>query len=455
MPEARLPYIPEYITVHLGKPDQNAQNIQVSFSDYIKNVASSEIYPTWPEEAIRANIYAQISYVLNRLYTEFYRSKGYDFDVTNSTQYDQAFVPEREIFANISEIVDDIFNDYVSKQGSVEPYFTQYCNGTTVTCSGLSQWGTVDLAKQGYTPYEILQHYYGDDININRNTRVQSIEFSYPGAPLKLGMSGNDVQIIQFQLNRIRKNFPSIPTINSPDGTFGVETENAVKEFQRIFDLTPDGIVGKSTWYKIKSTYNGVKRLSELSSEGLKLEEITYLHPTIIQEGSMGDPVKIVQYYLNIIAYFNQTIPLIDMDGVFGPQTKDAVLAFQRFYGLTQDGIVGAETWNKMREIYNSILASLPEGYEGKRAEIYPGYVLKKGFRDRNVEDLQRYLNVIAEYNPAIPKIDPTGYFGDKTESAIKAFQQNYGLNVTGLVGPVTWNKIAQTHDRLLGLTEY
>lgn len=143
-----VPVIPEYITVHLGKPDQPAQNIQVPFTDYIKNVASSEIYPTWPEEAIRANLYAQITYVLNRIYTEWYRSKGYNFDITNSTQYDQAFVAGREVFDNISLIVDDIFNSYVVKQGSIEPYFTAFCNGTTSTCDGLSQWGTVDLAKK-------------------------------------------------------------------------------------------------------------------------------------------------------------------------------------------------------------------------------------------------------------------------------------------------------------------
>ena len=455
MPQSQLPYIPQTITVHLGKPDENVQNVEIAFVDYIKNVASSEIYPTWPENAIRANIYAQLTYVLNRVYTEWYPSKGYPFDITNSTQYDQAFVQDREIFGNISELVDDIFNNYVSKQGSVEPYFTQYCNGTTVTCNGLSQWGTVDLANQGYTPYQILQYYYGDDININQNTPVQSIESSYPGIPLALGMSGNDVRIIQLQLNRIRENFPSIPLIRSPDGTFGVETETAVKEFQRIFSLTQDGIVGKSTWYKIKSTYNGVKRLSELSSEGLALEDVSYILPTVVQEGSTGEPVMIVQYYLNIIGYFNQSIPLVDMDGVFGAQTKNSVIAFQRFYGLTQDGIVGDDTWDKMSEIYLGLLAQLPVGYEGDKAEIYPGYVLKEGFRNQNVADLQTYLNVISDYNPAVPEVEVTGYFGPNTLNSVKEFQKYYGLNVTGLVGPVTWSKIAQTHDRLLGLEDY
>ena len=161
MAQAVLPYIPEFITVHLGAPNSNAPNVQVSFPEYIKNVASSEIYPTWPESSIRANIYAQISFALNRIYTEWYRSRGYDFDITNSTQYDQKFIQGRDIFDNVSQIVDEIFNNYVRRQGSVEPYFTQFCNGTTVTCDGLSQWGTVELARQGYTPYGILQYYYG------------------------------------------------------------------------------------------------------------------------------------------------------------------------------------------------------------------------------------------------------------------------------------------------------
>ena len=181
------PVIPEYITVHLGLPDQPAENIRVRFIDYIKNVASSEIYPNWPESAIRANILAQISYALNRIYTEYYRSKGYDFDITSTTQFDQKFIPNRDVFENISQIVDDIFNNYVIKRGTVQPYFTQYCNGTTSTCDGLSQWGTVDLAKQGLVPYEILQRYYGDDIDIVTNAPVANIPESYPGVPLRLG----------------------------------------------------------------------------------------------------------------------------------------------------------------------------------------------------------------------------------------------------------------------------
>lgn len=232
MSQAKLPFIPEYITVHLGLPDEPAENVTLPFPEYIKNVASSEIYPTWPESAIRANIYAQITYALNRVYTEFYRSQGYDFDITSTTQFDQKFIKDREIFENISNIVDDIFTSYVVKDGSVAPFFTAYCNGTTSICDGLSQWGTVPLANDGLSPIEILEYYYGNDISIVENAPISANVPSYPGVPLKLGSAGNDVRLLQQQLNRISGNYPAIPKIKNINGIFGKDTEEAVKEFQ-------------------------------------------------------------------------------------------------------------------------------------------------------------------------------------------------------------------------------
>lgn len=234
-----LPRIPETITVHLGLPNVPAENVTVSFPDYIKNVASSEIYPTWPEEAIRANIYAQITYALNRVYNEFYRSQGYDFDITNTTQFDQKFIKGRDIYENISRIVDEIFNDYVVEQGRVDPFFTAYCNGTTTLCEGLSQWGTVDLARQGFTPFRILQYYYGNDIGIVEDAPISANIPSYPGV-LRTGDAGNDVKTIQLQLNRIRENYPAIPVIENPTGVFDLQTEEAVRVFQEIFNLQAD-----------------------------------------------------------------------------------------------------------------------------------------------------------------------------------------------------------------------
>ncbi len=449
MPETLLPIIPENITVHLGAPGSNAQNVTVNFIDYIKNVASGEIYPTWPEDALRANIYAIISFALNRIYTEWYPSRGYSFDITNTTQYDQSFAPNREVYENISAIVDQIFNDYVVRQGSVEPLFTSFCNGTTSKCSGLSQWGTVDLANNGFTPFRILQNYYGNNINIVENAPVGGETQSYPGTPISLGNRGNNVQILQIELNRIADNYPAIPKISNPNGTFGIETENAVKKFQEVFALPVTGVVDKSTWYKIKRYYTGVKGLSDLASEGITLEEATVPFTTQLAEGNSGVDVKTLQYYLSIIAYFNSDLQPVPLDGVFGAGTVDAVRRFQAFYGLPVTGIVNTETWNTIDKIYSETVAALPPGYEGNNAKLYPGYFLTKGTRGQNITDLQTYLNLIGKNIPEIPQVPITGYFGDQTENAVSTFQRLFGIPVSGEVGPVTWYQIALQYDFL------
>ena len=441
------PVIPETITVHLGAPDQAAENVTIPFAEYIKNVASSEIYPTWPEAALRANILAQISFALNRIYTEHYPSQGYDFDITNNTQYDQNFVRNRDIFENISQIVDDIFNDYVVRQGSVEPLFTQYCNGTTSTCDGLSQWGTVDLADQGLIPYEILQYYFGDDINIVFGAPVQGIERSYPGVPLRQGSAGEDVRILQRQLNRISDNYPAIPKL-LVDGFFGVETEAAVREFQRIFNLTPDGIVGKATWYKIKKTYNGVKGLSELYSEGISFDEAQRQFSRQLQLGDTGNPVRVAQYYLAIISYFDDQIPQVLIDGNFDENTLNGVQAFQREYGLDPTGVIDRETWNRMMQVYADTIASVPpETLEGSE-EIYPGRFLTLGMQGDDVRQLQIFLQEAAARHSFIPSVEATGTFDQATEDAVKAVQDNQGLEGNGAVGPITWNRIVRLARR-------
>ena len=442
------PIIPSFITVHLGDPDEPARNVTVPFTEYIKNVASSEIYPTWPEEAIRANIYAQITYALNRVYNEFYRSQGYDFDITNTTQFDQKFIKGRDIYENISQIVDEIFNDYVVRQGRIDPFFTAYCNGTTSVCAGLSQWGTVSLANQGLTPYQILQYYYGDNIGILENAPISTNIPSYPGIPLRVGSSGNDVKTIQLQLNRIRRNYPAIPLIPNPNGVFGVSTRNAVQEFQRIFNLTPDGIVGKSTWYQLKYIYNGVKRLNELTSEGLTLEEVTRPFPEVLQEGETGIDVQSLQYYLSVISYFSDgAVPSVAVDGVFGPATTAAVIAFQNLAELPADGIVGLQTWIRLEQAYQDILQSLPPGIEGDKARPYPGYVLSEGLQNEDVRDLQTYLRGIAEYTGVIQPLPITGYFGTQTRDAVSALQAQNGLPASGTVGAPTWNLIRRLYD--------
>ncbi len=225
------PVIPATITVHLGRPNAPAENVTVPFTEYIKNVASNEIYPTWPEAAIRANILAQISFALNRVYTEYYRSRGYDFDITSTTANDQAFVKDGEIFENISRIVDEIFNNYI---GSVEPLYAQFCDCYNTICNGLSQWGTVTLANRGMSPIEILRYYYGDNISLVFNAPISDNTQSYPGIALRRGSFGDDVVIIKRELNRIAQNYPAIPKIQFTNGVYDLETENAVKKFQEI-----------------------------------------------------------------------------------------------------------------------------------------------------------------------------------------------------------------------------
>lgn len=439
------PIVPEFITVHLGKPNAAARNVRVPFAQYIKNVASSEIYPTWPENALRANIYAEITFALNRVYTEHYRSRGYDFDITNSTQFDQYYVEGRDIFENISRVVDDIFNDYVVKQGQIQPYFTQYCAGT---CEGLSQWGTVALANQGYTPYRILQYYYGNDIDIVKNAPIKSNTTTYPGTPLRLGTGGEEVIEIQRELNRIAANYPSIPKISGSRGYFEQTTQNAVRQFQHIFNLESDGVVGKDTWYKIKRIYNGIKGLSELYSEGITISEAERKYEKVLKKGSRGPSVKILQYYLCFLSYFNLKLPYVAVDGIFGDETRDAVLAFQSLYGLDVDGIVGRDTWDMIQNAYAGVLTSLPDEYRSYSSLLYPGYIITTGASGKVVEQLQTYLKTIAANNPSIPDVTVDGYYGEETKKAVLAVQKLEGIEQNGQVGVLTWNAIVNLYNQ-------
>lgn len=365
--------IPNPITVHLGPPGANAANVQVSFPDYVKNVASSEIYPTWPEASLTANIYAIITFALNRIYTEWYRSKGYNFDITNSTAYDQNFVYGRPVYESISRIVDNIFNEYVRRQGQNVPYFTSFCNGTTVTCAGLSQWGTVTLANQGYTPLEILRSYYPRDIELAAADIITGSLSSYPGTPLRVGSTGLDVQTIQTYLNRIRRNYPAIPAITDPEGTFGESTRAAVAKFQSIFGLSADGIVGKATWYKISSLYSAVARLAELDSEGVSLGLGTVPPNAILRQGSRGQDVITLQYLLNVASEYYASIPAPDQDGIFGSSTRESVMAFQRAMNIAADGIVGQTTWRKLYDVYLGIGENVPSPGPAPSPEPSPG----------------------------------------------------------------------------------
>jgi len=443
------PTIPQTITVHLGAPGSEAENVTLPFLDYISNVASSEIFPTWPESAIRANIYAQVSFALNRVYTEYYRTRGFDYDITNSTAFDQSFVNGRDIFENIRQITGEIFDSYIRRENSVQPLFAQYCNGTTVTCEGLSQWGTVELANQGYTPFEILQYYYGDDIELVQDVPIEAPNESAPTVPLRLGSVNNDVRTVQIRLNRISRNYPSIPKIPVTDGIFGTDTEAAVRRFQEIFGLTPDGIVGKATWYNIQNIYIGVKRLTDLSAEAIQFDEISQQFPEVLREGDTGIGVSNLQYYLDFLSAYYNTIPPTTVDGTFGASTRAAVEALQRTFGLPVDGVVGETTWKALYDAYLGIVRTVPLEYVEGVIIPYQGVVLRQGADSQDVRLLQEYLNYIARTYTSIPTVNPTGYFGPRTEESVIAFQNEFGLEPTGTVGAITWTEITERYETL------
>lgn len=367
MPPVVTPYVPQNITVHLGAPTANAPNVTVPFADYVKNVASSEIYPTWDESALRANILAIVSFALNRVYTEFYRSRGYDFDITSSTAYDQAFVNGRSYFENISRLVDELFNDYLRQPGFVEPLAAKFCNGTTVTCEGLSQWGSQNLAQQGYSSTQILRSYYGD-VETVLNAPIRGITSSYPGTPLQVGSTGPSVVVLQTSLNRISQNYPAIPKIPAIDGVFGSRTRAAVIAFQQIFGLTPDGIVGPATWYQIVRLYTGVTALSELRSRGQQFYAINWSPPNGLQVGDSGEKVRLLQYMLSVLSTYIPSIPPVSIDGIYGPATRAAVLAAQRRFQLPETGTVGQQTWDEIYDQYAGI-----ENTTLRSGETFPG----------------------------------------------------------------------------------
>lgn len=449
----RLPVIPRNITVHLGPPGSNDETVTVPFPYYIKNVASSEIFPTWPEESLRANIYAILSLTLNRVYTEWYRQRGYQFDITNNTAFDQKYTQNGQIFQSISNIVDDIFNEYIVKENHIEPLFAAYCDGKELTnCVGLKQWGTVDYAKQGLNALEILKQYYGDDIEIVETNRIEDVTDSYPGRVLQLGSGGHNVYTMQRFLNRISINYPSIPRIRPVNGVFDIITEEAVKEFQRIFLLPVDGKIGKNTWYKIAFIYNSVRKLSELGEEGERLPKDQLYFRRTLRPGMRGEDVDILQYALNVVSEFYSTVPNVAMDSRFGQGTLDAVKAYQETFGLDVDGIVGRYTWNHLMTKMETLRAKIP-----LRNELvqYPGYILRTGTKSDAVRSMQAYLNEIAVHYPQIPRLRADGFFGEATKNQVIAFQRLFDLNPDGIVGPITWGKLLDIYVKTLNVVPY
>jgi len=454
IPGAAIPHtivpFPLTITVHLGAPDEEALNVTVPYIDYVKNVASSELYPTWPEEALRANIHAITSISMNRIFTEWYRSRGYNFDITNTTQYDQAYVHDRGIFDTVSNIANEIFDEYVVRQGHIEPLFTTFCDGRISQCDGMYQWGSVDLANQGYGSLEILKYYYGDDVTIVTDALAAQIVGTYPGTPLELGDSGITVFRMQHSINRISRNYPAIPEVEI-NGYFGESTENAVRAFQLAFDLPVTGIVDSETWYAIRRIYIAVARLAELTTEGLLITDLINLYSNVLLEGDNRPVVKLLQFLLNIVAESNDAIPLVEMTGYFGPETTQAVIAFQRVMGLPPAGVVNQATWNALyRNAYATLISTPVEDiylpafnflgviYKEEMGAEYPGIII-----------LEIMLSYIATKEPDLPTVSVDGIFDSATKTSVIAFQILYQLEPTGEVNADTWNKITEVYQNL------
>ncbi|MBR5144077.1 MAG: peptidoglycan-binding protein [Clostridia bacterium] len=444
------PRIPKQIVIHLGAPDSDAMNVTESFTDYIKNVASSEIFPTWPEQALRANILAQISVALNRVYTEFYRSRGYNFDITSSPAYDQTYVYGRDIFSNISEIVDEIFDSYIRREEFIEPLFATFCDGVEVQCDGLEQWGSVRLADEGRDYFSILQNYYGNDIVIEENVPVENIQGSAPPVTLREGDTGRDVELIQRKLNRISTNYPGIPKIFPADGFFDRSTTDAVRKFQEVFNLEVDGLVGRATWNQIQFIYNAVKKLYTVNSEGIRITDVSTRFSDTLSEGSSGDGVLTVQYYLSYIALFVPTVQEAALDGSFGPTTSNAVRSFQRTYDLPETGVVDRATWDRMEQVYFEIVSEIDYEFFGGRILPFPGRILREGIEGNDVRVLQEYLNYIALTYTEIPRVNVDGVFGPSTANQVRELKTLFDLpGDHARVNAPVWNSIASIYDDL------
>ena len=396
---------------------------------------------SWPEEALRANIIAQVSLALNRIWTEWYPSRGYSFNITGSPGYDQAYVNGRTVFAVMERLTAELFNTFVQRSGDAEPYFTEYCDGKTVTCPGMKQWGTVDRAREGMNALQILRYYYGNRVQLVTTNNIAAIPSSYPGSPLRRGSTGTNVRILQKQLSRIAKDYPSFgkPAVT---GTFDEATENSVKKFQKQFSLTADGVVGRATWNKVSFIYVSVKDLAELTSEGETAEgtQSTGGWPgTVLRRGSTGSSVEQVQFWLSDLAQFDSSLVRVTVDGSYGAATVSAVEAFQTLFGLTSDGVVGRSTWNKLKEVGLAVANKIVA------ANVAPGQfttTTRAGSSGTAVRAVQYYLRRLAAYYSDVPRVAVDGKFGAATTRAVKAWQSRAGLTVDGVVGRLTFQSL-------------
>ena len=383
---------------------------------------------SWPEEALRANIIAQVSLALNRIWTEWYPSRGYSFNITGSPGYDQAYVNGRTVFAVMERLTAELFSTFVQRSGDAEPYFTEYCDGKTVTCPGMKQWGTVDRAREGMNALQILRYYYGNRVQLVTTYNIAAIPSSYPGSPLRRGSTGTNVRILQKQLSRIAKDYPSFgkPAVT---GTFDEATENSVKKFQKQFSLTADGVVGQRTWNALYAAW--VDAQSDLGG--------TAWPGTALRRGAAGMEVRLVQFWLRLAADNYSALRTVTVDGSYGAATVSAVEAFQTLFGLTPDGVVGRSTWNKLKEVGLAVANKIVA------ANVAPGQfttTTRAGSSGTAVRAVQYYLRRLAAYYSDVPRVAVDGKFGAATTRAVKAWQSRAGLTVDGVVGRLTFQSL-------------
>lgn len=441
--------IPQYVTVHLDRPTVPAANVRVPFIDYIKNVTSHEIFDTWPEQTIIANVHCIVSLTLNRIFTEFYRKQGHNFDITSSTTIDQKYVHGGTIGARISAIVDGIFNQYLAVVGHQEPFLALYNDGVTANFPGrLSQWGSFyDARDRGMNAWQIIRKYYSQNLELRESNNFTGALESWPGHNLSQGSSGEDVRTMQRYLNRILGRYTNI-IINPVDGVYGASTANSVRVFQQIYNLPQTGVIDRTTWFQISRIYAIEKGIWEMDSEGIRIG-IGNTPPTaVIREGSTGALVTELQFLLDYIGYFYDDIPFVADTSRFDSLTTVAVRAFQRHFGLTVDGVVGPNTWRKLYEVYWGIQNNTerptptPPPVQPEGMPPYPGVALRVGSTGQNVILVQQAINRLAHSIPAIPSLNVDGNFGPLTQNAVMAFQRTFGLTVDGVVGPITWNRL-------------
>lgn len=401
--------LPQSVTVHMGKPEEAAEEITVPFPEYLKNTASAEIAPTLPEQTIRRRVSLLLQFALNRIGGRFYRGRGYAFDITGLPQYDRKFNKHGRTYQNVNQIVEEVLNGMVS----VPLYGT-----------GRGEGGGAPAAANAQ---------------------------AYPGYPLEEGSSGPPVQTVQLELNRVAENYPAIPKIPEADGNFGKDTAAAVRRFQEISGLALDGIVGRDTWHKLRHIYNGIRRLSGLIYEGKRLGETGKPLTAELKEGASGSDVGEAQYHINVVAYFYPEVPSVALDQYYGPKTETAVKAFQKLSYLVEDGVVGQNTWYSMGSSCGNIMGCvsgcLSEGYIKNCAADYPGYTLSAGMENGDVARLQQYLIGISQYYGTIPLIEKTGVFDEATAAAVAALQEQNGIAPSGTVDEATWNMIAWRYD--------